>query len=291
MKNIVTIKVLKNMVFSSILLMPLQISMGACPEFGLIPTKDEIKIVDDEVPPSAMPMVVLLDVKEKSCDIECFLENKNQEIEFLSKTFAIKSSEVHSRLEKINDDGLYDELNIGRLKNNKGKQKKYSSFEEGLIEYLFSLEKKESKLFSKKRIPYTGKAKYVEDLIKYFTDIYDNVDYLTAVSIGAAESGYYKVTYMLRCNNVFGGMGSNGLLKYRNMEYGILSYIRLLSKSYYGKGLKTVESIGRVYCPTIDENGKKVASSHWVNLVKTAKSKYKNNNSDREITVDKLLND
>lgn len=289
MKKTVALKALRNMVFSSILLMPLQINMGACPEFGLLPANNDTKIVEDEVPPSAMPMVVLLDVKENTCDIECFLENKSAEIEFLSKTFAIKSSDVYEKLIEINENDIYDELNIGRIKNKKGELKEYSSFEEGLIEYLFSLEKKEPKLFSKKRVPYTGKSQYVENLINYFTGIYENVDYLTAVSIGAAESGYYKVTYMLRCNNVFGGMGKNGLIKYRNMEYGVLNYIRMLSKSYYGKGLKTVESIGRIYCPTIDANGKKVASSHWINLVKTAKSKYRN--TEEEMTVAKLLND
>lgn len=115
------------------------------------------------------------------------------------------------------------------------------------------------------------------------------MDYLTAVSIGAAESGYYKVTYMLKANNIFGGMSSNGLIKYKNIEYGVLSYVRLLSKNYYGKGLNTLESIGRVYCPAYDKNGQKVASSHWINLVSKAKEYYSGDDSD--ISIAMLVND
>ena len=138
-------------------------------------------------------------------------------------------------------------------------------------------------------VPYTGGPDYIIDLIKYFTTIYDNVDFLTAVSIGAAESGYYKVTYMLKANNVFGGMSSKGLIKYKNIEYGVLSYIKLLSQNYYAKGLTTLESIGRVYCPSYNDNGEKVASSHWINLVTKAKDYYKD--TDNYITLDMLVND
>ena len=41
---------------------------------------------------------------------------------------------------------------------------------------------------------------YVEKLIMYCTGIYSNVDTSIALSIGAAESGYYKVKYMLKKN-------------------------------------------------------------------------------------------
>jgi hypothetical protein len=184
---------------------------------------------------------------------------------------------------------MYDEYNIGNLENSNGVHKEYSSFEEGLIEYLYSYAKKNPNNVSNARTPYTGDSEYIVDLIKYFTTIYTNVDYLTAVSIGAAESGYYQVTYMLNCNNVYGGMSNSGLIKYKNIEYGILSYIRLLSINYYGNGLNTLEAIGRVYCPTYDESGQKVASAQWLSLVTTAMNKY--SGTDNTITISELINE
>ena len=152
--------------------------------------------------------------------------------------------------------------------------KKYPNFEYGLIEYFYSLNKSNSKLRNVKYRPYKGNAKYVENLIRYFSSIYENVDGTTLLSIGAAESGYYKVKFMLKYNNVYGGMSSKGLIKHNNIEQGVLSYVRLMSRNYYGKGRTTLESIGQVYCP-VTENGVKKASSHWLHLVTSAKKKYK----------------
>ena len=47
------------------------------------------------------------------------------------------------------------------------------------------------------------------------------------------------------------------LIQHENIEIGVLKYVRLLSKNYYGKGLTTLNSIGRIYCPIINENGAK----------------------------------
>ena len=215
-------------------------------------------------------------------DIESFLEEKDDEITFFCKAFGIKKKYIVNKLTKLNEGKEIKENNIGRLKNSKGKLRKFGSFEKGLIEYLFYYAEKNPSKVSDKYVPYDGDASYVEDLIKYYTSIYKNVDYLTAVSIGAAESGYYEVKYMLNYNNVYGGMGSNGLIRHKNIEYGVLSYIRMLSKYYYGKGLDTVEAIGKVYCPK-KVNGVKVASPHWVKLVNKAKKHYKN--SYEELTV------
>ena len=114
----------------------------------------------------------------------------------------------------------------------------------------------------------TGNAKYVENLIIYYTkNIFTNVDTDLALSIGAAESGYYTAKYMLKCNNIYGGMGSHGLIKYRSIENGVYRYIRYLSINYISKGLTTLQSIGRVYCPTTDANGNRIASPHWISLV------------------------
>jgi len=287
MKITMATSAIKNMVLSAIILLPLQLNVGTIPT--QIATLGETEtLVSDEIPPSAVPRVVLLDLEGYHCDIECFLTQKENTIEFMSKTFAIDSKHIYEDLIKRNEDYIYEENNIGRLQNKKGEIKEFSSFEEGLIEYFYDFTKKNPKLVSNKRVPYTGDSEYILNLMKYFIGIYDNVDYTTAASIGAAESGNYKVKYMLNSNNIYVGMSSNGLIKYKNIEYGVLSYIRLLSKNYYGKGLTTLESIGRVYCPTYNENGQKVASSHWVNLVTKLHKNYEN--SYEVVTIDELVN-
>lgn len=217
--------------------------------------------------------------------IDSYITTYAAELEFFAKTFGVNYDDVIRDLRNRYDvsDMEFNETNIGFLLNDKNELKTYKSVEYGIVEYFYDYVEKNPKKVNKKRIPYTGDAKYVENLIIYYTTrIYTNVDTTVALSIGAAESGYYKVKYMLKCNNVFGGMSSKGLIKYRNIEYGVLSYIRLLSKNYYGKGLNTVAKIGRVYCPTYDDFGNKIASPHWIKLVNTAiykYSKYDYNNS------------
>ena len=51
----------------------------------------------------------------------------------------------------------------------------------------------------------------------------------------------------MSCNNIFGGMSRSGLLKYPNIEYGVLSYVKMMSERYYAKGLDTVEKIAIRY--------------------------------------------
>ncbi len=276
------------MVFSVVVLLPLQFNSEILPSLNFSTTEnDNIVSYSDGELPSAMPKVVLLSLDEDYCDIECFLDRNSSTIEFMSNAFKIKYEDIYNDLIEVNNLGDYSEYNIGALKDENGELLQYNSFEEGLIEYLFTFSKNNPKLVTKTVTPYTGDASYIEDLIKYFTSIYTNVDYTTAVAIGAAESGYYQVKYMLKCNNIFGGMSSNGLIKYKTIEYGTLSYIRMLSKNYYGKGLDTIQSIGRVYCPSYDEYGNKVASPHWINLVKTAMTKY--DGTYEEVTVEHLI--
>jgi hypothetical protein len=69
-------------------------------------------------------------------------------------------------------------------------------------------------------------------------------------------------------------MGSKGLIKYKNIEFGVLSYVRYLSRNYYSKGNTSLEGIGRIYNPTTDSNGNKIASPHWISMIQTAKKKY-----------------
>lgn len=210
-------------------------------------------------------------------DIDNYITTYKDEITFFAKTFAVNEEYILADLKErySSREFEFEQNNVGFLTEKNGEVKTYDSVLYGLVEYFYDYVENNPRKVNKKRVPYTGDAKYVENLIIYFTThIYTNVDTTTALSIGAAESGYYKVKYMLKCNNVFGGMSSKGLIKYRNIEYGVLSYIRLLSKNYYGKGLDTISKIGRKYCPKYDSFGNKIASPHWIKLVSAAKKKY-----------------
>ena len=118
-------------------------------------------------------------------------------------------------------------------------------------------------------------------LLMYFSNIYDNVDFSIAAAIAEIESGY-RSSSMLKKNNIFGGMSKGSLIRYKNIEYGILRYVKLLSSGYFGKGLTTVEAIGRVYNPTFNENGEKIAKPSWVANV----TKAINNYSDMDQSID-----
>lgn len=217
---------------------------------------------------------------------EDYLNLYSEELKFFSKTFGFNYDEVLAQLrEKAESNEEFEPTNIGFIKNKEGKLKTFDSVEYGIVEYFYQLIESKSLKRSKKVVPYEGNSKYIENLIIYYTTkIYTNVDTVTALSIGAAESGYYKVKFMLRKNNVFGGMSNSGLITYENIEIGVLKYVKLLSKNYYGKGLNTLSEIGYVYCPVVDSNGNKTASSHWINLVNTAKTKYNDYTQNIEIT-------
>ena len=146
-------------------------------------------------------------------------------------------------------------------------------FNKILVDYLFNLEQSERELFGKNKVYCTKDSGYIINLINYYTDIYDNVDYSIASAIGEIESGFTS-RYMLNNNNIFGGMANGRLISYKSIEYGTLMYIKMLSDGYFGKGFNTVELIGIIYNPMFNENGVKVAKPTWVNNVKRAMEKY-----------------
>lgn len=221
-------------------------------------------------------------------NLEYYIENNLDIIKFYSKVFDYNLDDVLNDLkEREKNNSTFISTNIGYLKNEKGELRIYDNFEYGLIEYFYNLTETKTIKRNIKYKPYEGNSSYIEKLIMHYSSIYSNVDQTTLLSIGAAESGYYKVKYMLRANNIYGGMSSKGLIRHNNIELGVLSYVRMMSKYYYGKGLNTPELIGRVYCPVF-ENGTKVASSHWLNLVSTAKNKY--NKYDFNITINDIIN-
>ena len=212
--------------------------------------------------------------------VESFITENNETISFFADTFQIDKETL---IEQIKENNL-DITTINELDPfNTGKE--YNSKEEALIEFLLEYESNNSKEFSKKRTSCDKSKDYLIGLIDYYGTIYDNVDTSIAKSIALIESGFTN-KYMLDRNNIFGGMSSKGLISYKNIEYGVLKYMHMLSKSYFGKGLDTVSKIGYVFNPTINDNGIKVASPTWVTNV----TKYTSIFKDTTVTnLDELL--
>ena len=231
------------------------------------------------------------DFERVNNELDSYITTYLDDIKFLCYTFSIDYEDfvddLYKQYDKYHETYGFNEKNVGYILNAKGKLNSYKNAKYGLVEYIYKYIGKHPKKVKTRRVAYTGSASYIENLIRYYTSIYTNVDTNIALSIGAAESGYYKVKGMLRAGNVYGGMSKGGLIHYDNIEIGVLSYIRLLSKSYFGKGLNTISEIGYRYCPTIDNNGNKIASPHWINLVTSAMNKYKK--LDNNISASDLL--
>ena len=196
-------------------------------------------------------------VLTKEDQINNLLSNHQKEIEFYAYTFEIDSKILTNKIAQdykifLNED-----------------------FDKTLINYLENLEETEKDLFKQEIIPNTKSKNYMIGLISYFTSIYDNVDFNIAASIAMIESGYNS-NYMLKKNNIFGGMYKGKLIQYKNIEYGIYNYIKLLSEGYFSKGIDTIEEIGIVYNPTFDNNGHKIAKPSWVYNVNHCLNNFKN---------------
>ena len=212
---------------------------------------------------------------------DMFLNDYQNDVVVLSKALGLDSEQVINNLRELYDAKEFEITNVGYLRDKDGNLRKFDSVQLGLFEYLQNYVDEHPESVSKKRVPYTGNAKYVESLIIYFAkNIYTNVDTNLALSIGAAESGYYTVSYMLRCNNIYGGMSSSGLIKYNSIENGVYRYVRYLSVNYISKGITSLEGIGRIYCPGYNSSGARVASPHWISLVTRAQSYYNSYNMD-----------
>lgn len=211
---------------------------------------------------------------QKLTALDEFLLTNEETLRFYSNFFEINYDTVIFKIKEANpnpEDILPH--NIGRL-NDRVTTFEYNSVDRGILEYFLNLEDTNPELFLTTQKPYTGSREYAEALVEYFSSLYPNVDHKVMLSIGAAESGYYTAQSMLAKNNVYGGMKrSGGLITYKNIEYGIMSYIKKMSDSYYDRGLNTVQSIGYVFNPVVT-NGHKTANPHWLNLVNKALGVY-----------------
>ncbi|HIU11590.1 MAG TPA: glucosaminidase domain-containing protein [Candidatus Onthocola stercorigallinarum] len=190
--------------------------------------------------------------------LNIFLTNNTDIIKFMSDIFQVDHEVL---LNKLRED--YQSINLLDT----------DDLDRTLLDYLIALEDSNPEMFSNTLNTSDPSKEYMVALIKYFCDYYGNVDFSIAAAIAEIESGY-SAKSMLNKNNIFGGMSSGGLIKYKNIEYGIYSYIKLLSEGYFGKGLTTVEAIGRVYNPTYNEAGVKIAKPSWVANVSNAMSDY-----------------
>lgn len=207
-------------------------------------------------------------------NLDLYLENNEEQIRFFATIFDMNYDSVVLKIREINiDPNNILENNIGQIKDELGNLYNYQNVDRGLLEFFLKLEQTNPEMINHAHRPCDKNPEYIEAVIQYFSSLYNNVDHKLMLSIAAAESGYFTSQNMLYKNNIYGGMGSNGLITYKNIEYGIMQYIKKMSEQYYDKGLNTIESIGFVFCPKM-VNGIKVVSPHWLNLVNKALPNY-----------------
>lgn len=216
----------------------------------------------------------IIDEVEEISAYEEILNEQQKLIEFYANLFNVPIDIIKNDLiAKSKDEEIIDINNLGYLKDENNILITHANIDLGLIAYFEDFLIKNPEYKTSNITPYTGNSEYVKSLIAYFTNVYTDVDYNIAITIGAAESGHYTAKSMLSVNNIFGGMYNKKLIRYHNIEYGVYRYIKLLNNNYFGKGLNTFETIGRYYCPkTI--NGVRQASPHWLSLVHNIKHKY-----------------
>ena len=126
--------------------------------------------------------------------INSYITTYEEDIELLCKAFGVDKEDIISNLKEVakaNSDKAFETTNVGFLLDSKGNVKTFANDLYGLVEYFYNYVKKNPKKVKNKRVAYKGDADYVEKLIIYFSEhIYTDVDTTTALSIGAAESGY-----------------------------------------------------------------------------------------------------
>ena len=90
----------------------------------------------------------------------------------------------------------------------------------------------------------------------YDIEVENGVNGVFALAVAQLESGH-GTSYMARAdNNCFGMMG----MRFSSKEEGVRYFGKLIQTRYFNKGLTTIESINRVYCPSNSEWSTMVAS-------------------------------
>ena len=102
----------------------------------------------------------------------------------------------------------------------------------------------------------------------------DHNQALLVVSISRHETGGWSSSLYVNNNN-FGGLYNSSAKKffsYETKEDGLNAMLNTLSKSYFNKGLTTIESIGAKYCPVgANDNG---TNQYWVGSVTKIYNQY-----------------
>ena len=204
-------------------------------------------------------------------DLDSLIDNNKETFEFYTKMFGIKLSDLKESIIRDNGDKRLNHNDIGNTDSD------YETLDKNLIDYLLNLKEKNPKLFNQEYVSGTTYSKeYIYGLIDYFASFYSNVDAKTLKAIAYIESGNLNSNYMVKNNNIYGGMASNGLIKYKNIEYGVLSYVKMMSKGYYGKGLTTIDKIAKKY---------NLGSKTWISNVKSALKRVSDTNEDININT------
>jgi hypothetical protein len=202
-------------------------------------------------------------------DLNEYITNNQDIFNFYCNTFEIDLDSLKNIILANNTNNKLNYLDIFN------ESKEYNSLDANILAYLSNLEMTEPKLFKNKYESGTNYSKeYIYNLINYFCNLYGNVDYQTLAGITYIETGNLNSKTMLKANNIYGGMSNSGLIKYKNINYGIYSYVKMMSTKYYGKGLTSLESIGLKYNPITLSNGKKVANPTWVSNIKSILYKF-----------------
>ena len=102
----------------------------------------------------------------------------------------------------------------------------------------------------------------------------DHNQALLVVAISRHETGGWSSSLYVNNNN-FGGLYNSSAKKffsYETKEDGLNAMLNTLSKSYFNKGLTTIESIGAKYCPVgANDNG---TNQYWVGSVTKIYNQY-----------------
>ena len=204
--------------------------------------------------------------------VVAYLNTNKETVDFYANAFKIDATTLNNLL-KDN----YQSLNLLNSEN----------LDTTLLNYLFTLEGSNPELFDNSITPNSKSKEYILGLINYYSKIY-GVDFNIAAAIGEVECGYFAKG-MLNVNNIYGGMSGHGLLRYKTIEYGVIKYLKTLKEGYIDKGLTTVESIGYIFNPTVNEAGVKIAKPSWVSKVNGALSHYNDYQSIDSITTLKSL--
>lgn len=108
----------------------------------------------------------------------------------------------------------------------------------------------------------------IRELVYKYADAF-NLDRDIVLSISCAESGWFKENIATKKNNPYSYRLSSGFFaSFDTLERGILEGELNLKENYFDKGLTTIDSFARIYCPE--------STVHWLSLVKSVDKDLKN---------------